>query len=57
MYSLKRKKFKKLIKFWRKHTRKLAFGTLDDIEKSEKEVEFKIGALKKIKQNYPFLIK
>lgn len=50
----KKEKIKRLISFWRKRTRKLAFGKLTEIEKAEKAVEFKKEALKKIKQNYPF---
>ncbi len=53
----KKEKIKRLISFWRKHTRKLVFGALDEIKKSEIDVEFKINALKTIKQNYPFLLK
>jgi len=54
----KREEIKRLISFWRKHTRKRFFGaTIDEIKKSEEDVEFKKGALKKIKKNYPFLLK
>ena len=52
----KKAKIEELIKFWKKHTRKLAFGALDEILRSEKEVEFKKEALKKIKENYPLLM-
>lgn len=53
----KKEKLRRLISFWRKHTRKLVFGYLDETKKSEIDVEFKINALKTIKQNYPFLLK
>ena len=45
----KKEKIRRLIRFWRKHTRK-HFSP-------EEKVEFKEHALKKIKQNYPFLLK
>ena len=54
----KKEKIKRLISFWRKHTKKYSFGaTSDEINKSEKEVEFKKYALGKIKQHYPSLLK
>ena len=53
----KKEKIKRLIEFWSKHTRKRAFGKLTEIEKAEKDVEFKKEALGKIKQNYPFLLR
>lgn len=53
----KKEKIKRLISFWRKHTRILFFGaTLAEIKKSEEDVEFKKDALEKIKQNYPYLL-
>ncbi len=52
----KKEKIKRLISFWRKHTRRHPFGK--EIEKSEKDVKFKEEvALPKITQNYPFLLK
>ena len=41
--------------FWKKNTRKILFGKISTIKKSEEDVKFKEYALKKIKQNYPFL--
>lgn len=53
----KKEKIKRLISFWRKHTKKRFFGaSLDEINKSEEEVEFKKDALGKIKQHYPSLL-
>lgn len=54
----KKEEIRRLISFWRKHTRKLIFGaTPEERKKSEEEVEFKKDALRKIKRNYPFLLK
>lgn len=53
----KKEKIKRLISFWRKHTRKLTFGELTEIEESKEKVKFKKEALAKIQQDYPFLLK
>ncbi len=45
----KKEKIKRLISFWRKHTRRFF--------SPEEDVKFKEEALNKIKQNYPFLLK
>ncbi|NMX20938.1 hypothetical protein C5S30_00540 [ANME-1 cluster archaeon GoMg4] len=50
----KKEEIKRLISFWRKHTRIIPSGP--GIEKSRKDVEFKKEALEKIKQTYPFLL-
>ncbi len=53
----KKEKIKRLVDFWKKHTKKQAFGTLAEIQISCENVKFKEEALPKIKQKYPFLLK